>query len=432
MPTITAHRARPSVRLGPSFSLFWFGEGVSLLGTATTSVLLPLLAVIELQAGPVWMGMLTAASWLPWLVLGLPAGAWLDRSDPRRVMIIADLVAAGTLVSVPVAWALDGLSLVQLLGVAFVGGTCTVFFRTGYVKLLPLIVPDAGLETANARVFGTESAMQIAGPGVAGLVAQLASAATGVIGSVVGFVVSALCLERLRVPAQSRPAAPVDRLRTRIAEGVQTVLKDQNLRVLMIIGGVSNLGLTGYAALLVLFLVGDLGLPEVQLGMVMMCGGVGGLLGALVAPWLGRRLGTGRASTALLLVAGPAALLVGAPTSANQAYLTAAGLFLVGAAVVGGNVIRGAWRQRYVPAELMGRVMTTMQVVNYGTMPLAGLAAAVLGSRWGVQPAIMTLAAVHALGCLSILGTRLGRLAVLPTWGPDRSPGVGVADRGAE
>jgi len=112
--------------------------------------------------------------------------------------------------------------------------------------------------------------------------------------------------------------------------------------------------------------------------------------------------------------------------------MTAVGLFLVGAAVVGGNVIRGAWRQRYVPAALMGRVMTTMQVVNYGTMPLAGLSAAVLGSRWGVQPAIMALAGVHALGCLSILGTRFGRAFDLPTWGPGPNPRVGVTGRGDE
>lgn len=301
--------------------------------------------------------------------------------------------------------------------VATVGGTCTVFFRTGYVKLLPQIVPDTGLETANARVFGTESAMQVAGPGAAGLVVQVASAATGFVGSVIGLCVSAACLARIRVDRPTTPAPePVAGLGARIGEGVRTVLGDANLRVLMIIGGASNFGLTGYAALLVLFLVGDLGLSGSQVGLVIMIGGAGGLLGALVAPWLGRRLGTGRASTALLVLGGPSALLVGAPGNDAHAYLTAVGLVLVGAAVVGGNVIRGAWRQRYVPAELMGRVITTMQVVNYGTMPLAGVAAALVGTWWGVQPAIMVLAGVHAVACLSILGTRLGRARVLPAW----------------
>jgi hypothetical protein len=128
-----------------------------------------------------------------------------------------------------------------------------------------------------------------------------------------------------------------------------------------------------------------------------MVGSAGGLLGALVAPALGRGIGTGRASTVLFLVAGPSALLVGAPGDPSHAYLTSMGLLLVGVAVVGGNVIRGAWRQRYVPAHVMGGVVTTMQVVNYGTMPLAGLAAGTLGNRVGVQSAILLLAAVHAL-----------------------------------
>ena len=288
-------------RLGRSFSLLWGGEGVSLLGSATTSVLLPLLAVTEFGAGPAWMGVLTAAAWLPWLVIGLPAGAWLDRRDPRRVMIIADLVAAATLASVPVAWWLGVLGLMQLSIVAVLGGTCSVFFRTAYVKLLPRIVPDAGLEAANSRIFGTESAMQVVGPGVAALVAQLTSAAAGIIGSVVGFCVSAGCLARIEVDRVVPPPTAAEPLRTRIAEGVRLVVGDRNLRALMIIGGVSNFGLTGYAALLVLFLITELGLSESGVGLVIMVGSVGGLLGALVAPALARRLGTGRASTVLLV-----------------------------------------------------------------------------------------------------------------------------------
>ena len=307
---------------------------------------------------------------------------------------------------------------------AVLGGTCTVFFRTAYVKLLPLIVPDAGLELANSRVLGTESAMQVVGPGVAALVAQLTSAATGIIGSVVGFCVSAGCLapDRGRSRAETATGRRAEPLRTRIAEGVRLVIGDRYLRSVTIIGGVSNFGLTGYAALLVLFLITELGLPESGVGIVIMVGSVGGLLGALIAPALARRLGTGRASTLLLVGSGPSALLVGSAVDAGHAYLTATGLLLVGVGVVGGNVIRGAWRQRYVPAPVMGRVLATMQVVNYGTMPLAGVAAGLLGSWLGVQPAIMVLAGVHALACFSILGTRIGQCRELPVALQDSRP----------
>lgn len=433
MPTTTTKPTRPGP--GPNFTLLWSGESVSLLGSATTAVLIPLLAVTSFHAGPGWMGLLTAAAWLPWLVVGLPAGTWLDRGQPRPVMIIANLVSAATLATVPLSWWLGILTLPQLLIVALVNGIATVFFRTAFVKLIPLIVPDEGLETANARLFGTESAMQVAGPGLAGVFTQVASAAAGLVLDVVGFLASAWCLWRIKLDARPRtrsadaaePAVPSDpavlsepdeateRFRARIAKGVRVVLQDRHLRSLMIIGGSSNFGLTGYSALLVLFLVGELGLSSAVLGLVLAIGSVGGLVGALTAPALARRIGTGRASTTLFLLSGPSALLIAAPVQANQAYLTAAGLLLVGVGVVGGNVIRGAWRQRYVPAQLMGRVMTTMQVVNYGTMPAAGLAAGALGHRFGVQTAMLLLAAVHALACLSVLLTRFGRGRDLPT-----------------
>ncbi len=390
------------------------GETASLLGSATTSVLTPLLAVTQLGAGPGWMGLLTAAAWLPWLVIGLPAGAWLDRLDPRRAMIAADLVAAVSLASVPLAWWLGVLTLPQLLVVALLGGGAAVFFRTAYVKLLPRIVADENLETANARIFGVESAAQVAGPGLAGLLAQVVTAAAGLVLNVLGFLVSALCLHRITLRPRTAGSSVSGTLRSRIAEGVRTVLGDRNLRVLMIIGGASNFGLTGYAALLVLFLVDRLGLSSASLGLVLMVGSVGGLLGATAAPALARRFGTGRASTALLLLSAPSALLIGLPVTAAEAYLTAVGLLLVGFGVVAGNVIRGSWRQRYVPEALMGRVVTTLQVVNYGTMPLAGLTAGLLGSQLGVRPAILLFAAIHCVACLSLLGTRLGRGRELP------------------
>ena len=435
MPTHppSTRRSPARLRLGRDFNRLWIGEAACLLGNATSSVLLPLLAVTHFDAGPGWMGLLTAAAWLPWLLIGLPAGAWVDRLDPRRVMITADLLAAGVLGSVPIAWWLGSLSLTQLLVVALLAGVAAVFYRTAYAKLLPAVVADDALESANARLFGTESVTQVAGPGLAALIVQVMAAAVGVLLDVIGFCVSALCLAGIRTARPDRGSSATERtdsLRRQIGEGVRTVFADRPLRLFMIIGGLSNFGLTGLAALQLLFLVDDLGLSAARLGVLLMIGNVGGLLGAVIAPRLARRLGTGRASTVSFVVAGPAALLIGAPVGAGRVWLAGAGLFLLGAAVVAGNVIRGAWRLRYVPPRLMGRVLTTIQAVNFGTMPLAGLAAGALGARLGVAPALELMAAVHCVACLAVLGTRIGRARSLPAprSGVDRD----CADHAAE
>jgi MFS family permease len=212
----TAAPAIPPLARNRGFQLLWVGEGVSVLGNATTSVLLPLLAVLAFDAGPGWMGALAAAAWLPWLVVGLPAGAWVDGLPARGVMIAADLVSAAAYASVPVAWWLDVLTLGQLLVVALVGGVATVFFRTAYAAFLPQVVAPAQLEPANARLFGTESAMQVAGPGLGGLLAQWFSAAFGILLDALSFLVSAACLWRIRPQAAravtARPERPLPAL----------------------------------------------------------------------------------------------------------------------------------------------------------------------------------------------------------------------------
>lgn len=416
MTTSTAP-SEPAVPLtrNRAFGLLWLGEGVSVVGNATTSALLPLLAVTQLDAGPAWMGLITAAAWLPWLVVGLPVGAWVDRLPARPVMIAANLAAAVSLASVPVAFALGILTLVQLTVVAMVGGVCTVFFRTAYQVFLPEVVPADQLEPANARLFGTESAANVAGPGLGGLLAQWLTAALGLALDAVTFLWSAVCLWRIR-PAHpaARPAGPAEPLAARIREGVDLVRRDRYLPWFVGMGGASNFGLTGYGALLVLFLVRDLGLSEAGVGAVLALAGAGGVVGAVAAPYLSTRLGSGRASTVLLVASGPTALLVGAGLPGWGAAISGAGGFLVGLCVVSGNVVRNAWRLRYVPAGLRGRVMTVMQVVNFGTMPVAGVVAGWLGGVLGVRETILLMAAVHCLATWSILVSPLARLRELP------------------
>jgi len=401
-------------RTARQFGLLWCGEGVSLLGNSTSSVLLSLLAATHLHAGPGWMGALTAAGWLPWLVIGLVVGAWVDPLPPRSVMIVADLIAAVALASIPLAWWLGSLTLWQLLIVAFTGGVATVFFRPAYAKFIPLVVPDDQLEKANSRLNGTDAASQIVGPGLAGLLTRFGSIVTGILFDAISFCVSAWCLWRIRITPSRRPSRTTDRLSARIGEGIRLVAHDDFLRPFTIVGGLSNFGLTGFSALLVLYWTRELRLSPATVGVLFMIGSCGGVLGACLVSWLCRRFGTGRSSTLLLLISAPAAVLVGVPNSGRQVWLGVLGLAVMDAAVVAGNALRGAWRQRYVPADLMARVTTSSQVINFGTMPFAALVAGGLGSAIGVRSSILVLASVHALACLGILTARAGRVRDLP------------------
>ena len=418
------------------FRLLWLGEGVSVLGNSTTSVLLPLLAVVGFHAGPGWMGALTALAWLPWLLVGLPAGAWVDRMPPRRVMLASDLVAAATLTSVPVAWAAGVLTLPHLAVAAFGNGVCTVFFRAAYPGLVRQVAAPEQQEQAFARLFGTESAMQVVGPGVGGLLAQLASAAWGLLADAVSFLVSAFCLWRLRLEPVDRTAeqvrgrerdpspgpgqgpddaaCPDGALWSRIREGVDYIRRDRLLRYFTVVGGVSNFGLTGYSALLVLFLVREVHLGEGAVGAVMAVGAVGGVLGAGIATRVSRLVGSARALMMLQLLAGPPALLVPLGRAGAGVVATVVGMLLVGVGVVAGNIIRGAWRNRYVPADMVARQVTSAQVVNLGTMPLAGVAAGWLGSSLGLRPTMLVMAGVHVLACASMWWSPIRRQRDLP------------------
>jgi predicted MFS family arabinose efflux permease len=369
------------------------------------------------------MGILTAAAWAPWLVVGLPAGAWVDRLPARRVMIVSDLAAGLALASVPVAGLFHLLTLPQLAIVAFVNGVATVFFRAAYPALVRQVAPREQQESAFARLFGSESAM-VAGPGLGGLVAQFASAAGGLILDTASFVVSAVCLWRLKLPPQdtseqdtseqdtSEEAAP---LRRRIREGIDYLRHDRLLRFFTVVGSVSNLGLTGCTTLLVLFLVREVHLSSGAVGLVLAVQSFGGVVGARIATRVSRRLGSARALLVLQVVAGPPALLTpfGSPGAGLVAMV--AGLVLVGVGVVAGNIVRGAWRNRYVPEHLVARQVTTAQFVNLGTMPLAGLTAGALGAELGLRFTLALMAGVHVLACSAMFWSPLRGLRDLPS-----------------
>ena len=416
-PVADTSPAPPPLPGNRNFHLLWLGEGVSVLGSMTTSVVVPLVAVTVFGAGPAWMGLLTAAAWLPWLVIGLPVGAWVDRSDARRVMVAADLGAALAIGSVPVAWALGVLTLPHLALATLGVGAASVLLRTAYLPLVPRVVAGPDLEAANARLLGTESAMQVVGPALGGVLVAVLSAAYAVVLDVVSFLVSAVCLTRMDHRHLVPASAPAHRepLRREVTTGIRVVGHDPFLRFFTLQGGVANFALTGYSTLLVLFLVRDLDLAPGRVGLVLAAGSVGGLAGAAVARGASARLGDARAMVVLQVGLAPPALLLATAQPGAGVALVPLGLALVGVGVVAANVLRGTFRMRYVPPHLLARTMSTSSLVNFGTMPVAGLAAGWLGTHVGVRETIAAMAALYVASSLWVLVGPYARRRDLPT-----------------
>lgn len=171
-PVVDGPRRRGGLVWHRDFRLLWIGQTGSKLGSSVTSVALPLVAVTTLGASTFQVALLSAAAWLPWLVIGLPAGAWVDRLPRRPVMIICDVVSLLLFLSVPVAAWLGVLTIGHLLAVALGAGTASVFFQTAYQVYLPSLLTKEDVPEGNAKLQGAEAAAHVAGPGLAGLIAQ--------------------------------------------------------------------------------------------------------------------------------------------------------------------------------------------------------------------------------------------------------------------
>ena len=389
--------------------LLWTGETVTALGTAVSSVAMPLVALEVLNAGVFAVTLLMAATWLPWLVVGLPAGAWVDRLPKRPVLVLCDAVSAALLLSVPLAAAAGVLTVTQLLAVSLGLGTASVFFRTAWTAYVPTVVPAGSLVPANALLHGGESAAQVAGPGLGGLLAAAVGAVGAVVADAASFLLSLVCVLRVRaveVRATERPR----HLRAEVAEGLRLVLGDPVLRNLVLHGAVANLPLVGYGALAVAFLVREADQGPVAVGLLVAVAGLGGVVGAALSTRVVRALGSARALVALKAGAGPCALLIPLADDGWRVGLFAAGTFLVGAGVVAGNVVSTSFRQTYVPPELLGRVMSAMQFCNLGTIPLGAVLAGVLADGLGTRTAVALLTAGYAVsGLVLVLGPLRGR-----------------------
>jgi predicted MFS family arabinose efflux permease len=374
----------------------------------------PLLAATVLAAGPFEMGLLTAAETAAFLVIGLPAGVWVDRMGRRRMMLRADFVRSGLLLTVPLAWWAGWLTLAQLVVVALLAGVATVFFDVAYQSYLPSLVGREHLVEGNAKLQASQSVAQVVGPGIGGALTQLAGAADAVLVTGLGFFTSALCLLRIRAVEPEPERHENARLWPQITEGLRFVFGNRTLRAIVAATSTGNLAGSAFSAVQVLFLTRTVGLSAAGVGTVLAFGGAGGVLGAITAGWVSGWLGQARSIWLVPMVTWPAALLVPLAAPGWRVGLAAAGLTILGYGVIIYNVVQVSYRQAICPDRLLGRMNASVRFVVWGTMPLGGIVGGALGEWIGIRGTLWICAALEALAVLWVLCSPLRRLRDVP------------------
>ena len=417
------------VRRNRGFLWLWGGQGVSIFGEQFTSLAVPVLAVTLLHAVAWQMGVLNAAGTAAFLVVGLPAGAWVDRWLKRRVMITADIVRTLALAAIPVLWYTHLLEIWELIIVVTVVGVASVFFDVGYQSYIPLLVKPEQVGPANSTLEATAQVGRIGGPAIAGVLLTVISAPGLVIVDSLSYIVSFASLSRIKDheiaadPEQRRP------LCKEIAEGVRFVARQPLIRSISGTTATSNFFSTLAFTLYPIFALRTLDIGSLGFGVTLSAGAVGGLLGATLTPRVAKWIGGGRVIIVSAFVSGIAFLpvpLAALSHGADAVPLLAVGEFLNGFCVLVYNITQVTLRQRLCPPRLLGRMNASIRCLVWGVMPIAALVAGALGGALGILPTIWIGFAGGMLAGLWVLFSPLRGLRDLPT-SLEPAPETGVA-----
>lgn len=408
------------------FRRFWAGQSVSQFGDRITELALPLIAISALNASANQVAWLTALIWTPNL-LAIFLGAWVDhRAHKRRLMILADLVRAAVLLSVPVAYLSGAVTLGQLYAVALLMGAAGVLFNTAYPPFFVRLVPRASYVDANSKLSASRSASYVAGPAIGGFLVQALTAPVTVVLDALTFLVSAVLVGRVSV--DEPPAAPSDAaapsLLQRAREGISFVIRHPVLRATL--GCAATVNFFTFVAgsgLIVLFANRSLGLSAAAIGLAFGIGATGSLLGAVFAPKVSRRFGVGR-SIVVGAVLFPAPIAIAAAADGPlwlRAGALSAAEFLSGFGVMLFDVNLNSLQTAVIPDGMRSRVAGAYSTINYGIRPVGAIVGGLLATLIGLRATLLTAAVGGALSLLWLLPSPIPRIRSLA---PNSTAGV--------
>ena len=412
------------------FRLLLFGQTTSQLGAQVSGVAIPLLAVLTLDASPIDVGMVTGSSTLAFALIGLPAGAWVDRWHRRPILVASDLARCVLLATIPLAAVSGVLSIAQLVIVSLLTGFARVFFDVGYQSYVPSVIGRDRMLAGNSAMETMRASGQVVGPGIGGALVSLVGAAGVVLIQVVTFAVSAIALLAIRTPEPAIvPPTVRPRLWSQVREGFAFVARNRILRATAIASAAGNLSFALASAVMFIFATRTLELSPALLGLVIATGSLTVIAGAALTPRLSRVVGSARIIWLSLVVTGPIAIL--APL-AQPGW----GVVLLVLSIAAGEfgqiiyaVTNVTLRQRLCPDRMLGRVTATMSFLIMGLFPLGAITGGVLGELIGLRGTLWVSGAVMLLSPMPIaLALRGFRdVEAIPPWEADAAA-AGNAD----
>ncbi|MEA2548262.1 MAG: hypothetical protein QOE42_860, partial [Chloroflexota bacterium] len=349
------------------FMKLWAGQTVSELGSVVTRTAVPLVALLVLGAGPFEMALLVVAGSLAVLLVGFFAGAWVDRLRRRPLLIWADAIRAVLLFSIPAAYLANALRIEYLYVVVFLEGSLGALFDAAYPAYVPSLIGVDRVLEGNSKLATSSSLAEIGGPGLAGGLVQLIGAPFAILVDAISFGVSAISLGLIRRPEPARPTpTSVTPIREEILEGLRLVRRHPLLVPLTLRSVIAHVAGSFYGVLYTIYLIDELHLSPFLLGVVVSAGGVGSLVGSILAPRVIGRLGFG---PALIWTAIGASIIgVLTPLAGGPLWLAVLMVFLPQLVGDGLQTIEGVAElsliQGVIPNRILGRVNATLEVFS--------------------------------------------------------------------